>query len=159
MIKTKWQSLVWRYQVSSIENLIQFCGSKIMCFVFWDRWGLLHVDFLPRGETIIAEQYYIISKVAQLKIKVLYSLSQGIVIFYKNTYVLSDTSRTVLGLGTAWSPFIQPWSHCFCVLVRRTNQLFLKSGFGGWCYGCDENVKKKLITLFWVTAFTSCTLF
>ncbi|KAJ4443883.1 hypothetical protein ANN_05670 [Periplaneta americana] len=31
---------------------------KVMCTVFWDRKGILLIDFLPRGETVNADRYY-----------------------------------------------------------------------------------------------------
>ena len=30
---------------------------RVMCTVFWDRWGILLVDFLARGETVNVECY------------------------------------------------------------------------------------------------------
>ncbi|GFU29893.1 uncharacterized protein TNCV_1686821 [Trichonephila clavipes] len=35
---------------------------KVMCMVFWDRKGILLIDFLPRGETVNADRYYCITQ-------------------------------------------------------------------------------------------------
>ena len=40
-------------KIQAIES-----ASKVMASVFWDKCGIIHVDFLPRGATINSEYYF-----------------------------------------------------------------------------------------------------
>jgi hypothetical protein len=53
-IVTKQQSMEWRHTSSPIKKKFKQTIStcKIMCTVFWDRKGVLLVEFLPQGSTI-----------------------------------------------------------------------------------------------------------
>ena len=57
--KSKQQSMEWRYTSSPTKTKFKQTTStrKIMCTVFWDRKGVLLVDFLPQGSTINAGVY------------------------------------------------------------------------------------------------------
>ena len=56
--ETKQQSMHWRHSGSPCKTKFkQTSARKVMCTVFWDRRGVLHVDFLTRGETVNAERY------------------------------------------------------------------------------------------------------
>lgn len=54
------QSQQWKHKDSPRVMKYKTCNSslKVMATVFWDRHGLLLVDYLPKGETI-NEEYYI----------------------------------------------------------------------------------------------------
>jgi hypothetical protein len=53
------QSMEWRHTSSPTKTKFKQSTStwKIMCTVFWDRKGILLVDFLPQGSTINAGVY------------------------------------------------------------------------------------------------------
>ncbi|GFR20425.1 HTH_48 domain-containing protein [Trichonephila clavata] len=57
--ESKQRSMEWRH--SSSPKRVKFkqtiSARKIMCTVFWDRKGVLLVEFLPRNETINAASY------------------------------------------------------------------------------------------------------
>ncbi|KAJ4452219.1 hypothetical protein ANN_03737 [Periplaneta americana] len=57
--KTKHQSMHWRHSGSPVRTKFKQTLSvrKVMCTVFWDRKGILLIDFLPRGETVNADHY------------------------------------------------------------------------------------------------------
>ncbi|KAJ4448311.1 hypothetical protein ANN_10326, partial [Periplaneta americana] len=57
--ETKQQSMHWRHSGSPVRMKFKQTLSvrKVMCTVFWDRKGILLIDFLPRGETINADRY------------------------------------------------------------------------------------------------------
>jgi len=54
--ESKQQSTEWRHTSSPTKTKFKQTTStrKIMCTVFWDRKGVLFVDFLPQGSTINA---------------------------------------------------------------------------------------------------------
>ena len=54
----KQQSMEWRHTSSPTKTKFkQTTSTQIMCTVFWDRKGVLLVDFLPQGSTINAGVY------------------------------------------------------------------------------------------------------
>lgn len=57
--ESKRQSLQWRHthSPSAKKFKVQFSERKIMASVFWDRKGILLVDFMPKGTTINADAY------------------------------------------------------------------------------------------------------
>ncbi|KAJ4428174.1 hypothetical protein ANN_24189 [Periplaneta americana] len=57
--ETKQQSMHWRHSGSPVRTKFKQTQSvrKVMCTVFWDRKGILLIDFLPRGETVNADRY------------------------------------------------------------------------------------------------------
>ena len=57
--ETKQQSMHWRHSGSPVKKKFKQTLSvqKVMCTVFWDRKGILLIDFLPRGETVNADHY------------------------------------------------------------------------------------------------------
>ncbi|GFX08887.1 uncharacterized protein TNCV_2965981 [Trichonephila clavipes] len=57
--ETKLQSMHWRYSGSPVRTKFKQILSvrKMMCTVFWDRKGILLIDFLPRGETLNVDRY------------------------------------------------------------------------------------------------------
>ncbi|KAJ4440986.1 hypothetical protein ANN_10835 [Periplaneta americana] len=58
-LETKQQSMHWRHSGSRVRTKFKQTLSvwKVMCTVFWDRKGILLIDFLPRGETVNADRY------------------------------------------------------------------------------------------------------
>lgn len=57
--ESKQQSMEWRHSTSprKVKFKQTISARKIMCTVFWDRKGVLMVDFLPRGDTINSMTY------------------------------------------------------------------------------------------------------
>ncbi|KAJ4429271.1 hypothetical protein ANN_26274 [Periplaneta americana] len=57
--ETKQQSIHWRHSGSLVRTKFKQTLSvrKVMCTVFWDRKGILLIDFLSRGETVNADRY------------------------------------------------------------------------------------------------------
>ncbi|KAJ4445240.1 hypothetical protein ANN_07041 [Periplaneta americana] len=57
--ETKQQSMHWRHSGSPVRTKFKQTLSvrKVMCTVFWDRKGILLIDFLPRGEIVNADRY------------------------------------------------------------------------------------------------------
>ncbi|GFQ98652.1 HTH_48 domain-containing protein [Trichonephila clavata] len=69
--ESKQQSMEWRH--SSSPKRVKFkqtiSARKIMCTIFWDRKGVLLVEFLPRNETINAASYYTFTNVSPFLIE------------------------------------------------------------------------------------------
>ncbi|GFS51765.1 histone-lysine N-methyltransferase SETMAR [Trichonephila clavipes] len=57
--ETKQQSMHWRLSGSQVRTKFKqtLSGRKVMCTVFWDRKGILLIDFIPRGETVNVDHY------------------------------------------------------------------------------------------------------
>lgn len=57
--ESKQQSMEWRHSTSPTKVKFKqtIAARKIMCTVFWDRKGMLLVDFLSRGDTINSATY------------------------------------------------------------------------------------------------------
>ena len=57
--KSKQQSIHWRHSGSPSKTKFKLPSSarKVMCTVFWDRWGIILVDFPTRDETVNAQRY------------------------------------------------------------------------------------------------------
>ena len=55
--KLKQQVMEWRHTSSPTKTKFKQTAStrKVMCTMFWDRKGVLLVDFLPQGSTINAD--------------------------------------------------------------------------------------------------------
>ncbi|GFW85586.1 uncharacterized protein TNCV_852381 [Trichonephila clavipes] len=57
--ETKQQSMHRRHSGSPVKTKFKQTLSvrKVMCTVFWDRKGILLIDFLLRGKTVTADRY------------------------------------------------------------------------------------------------------
>jgi histone-lysine N-methyltransferase SETMAR len=57
--ESKQQSLLWKHTGSPKTKKFKqtFSTRKIMCTIFWDRQGVLLVEFLPQGTTINSAVY------------------------------------------------------------------------------------------------------
>ena len=58
--ETKQQSMEWRHSGSPHPKKIRVLKSagKVLASIFWDQDGILHIDYLPKGQTINAEYYH-----------------------------------------------------------------------------------------------------
>jgi hypothetical protein len=57
--ETKRDSMIWKHVGSPPPKKFKtvLSAKKVLATVFWDRLGVLLVDFLPRGNTVNVEQY------------------------------------------------------------------------------------------------------
>ncbi|PNF23675.1 Mariner Mos1 transposase [Cryptotermes secundus] len=57
-LESKTQSMEWRHPDSPRKKFkTQPSAGKVMCMVFWDRWGVILLDFLEPGESVNCERY------------------------------------------------------------------------------------------------------
>ena len=65
--ETKQQSMEWWHSGSPGPKKfrVQKSAGKVLASIFWDQDGILHIHYLPKGQTINAEYY--LSLLAQLK--------------------------------------------------------------------------------------------
>jgi len=65
--ETKQQSMDWRHRGSPHPKKfrVQKSAGRVLASIFWDQDGILHIDYLPKGQTINAEYY--LSLLMQLK--------------------------------------------------------------------------------------------
>ena len=65
--ETKQQSMEWRHSGSPRPKKfrVQKSAGKVLASIFWDQDGILLSDYLPKGQTINAENY--LSPLVQLK--------------------------------------------------------------------------------------------
>jgi len=65
--ETKQQSVEWRHSGSPHPKKfrVQKFAGKFLASIFWDQDGILFIDYLPKGQTINAEDYS--SLLVQLK--------------------------------------------------------------------------------------------
>jgi len=58
-LETKQQSMEWRRSGSPRPKTlrVQKSAGKVLASIFWDQDGILHIDYLPKGQTINAEYY------------------------------------------------------------------------------------------------------
>jgi hypothetical protein len=66
-LETKQQSMEWWHSGSPRSKIFQVQKSavKVLASIFWDREGILLIDYLPKGQTINVEYYS--SLMVQLK--------------------------------------------------------------------------------------------
>jgi len=59
--ETKQQSMEWRHSRPSRPRkfTVQKSAGKEFASIFWDQDGILLIDYLPKGQTINAEYYYL----------------------------------------------------------------------------------------------------
>jgi len=57
--ETKQQSMEWRHSGSPRPKKlrVQKSAGKVLASIFWDQDGILHNDYLPKGQTINAQYY------------------------------------------------------------------------------------------------------
>ncbi|GBN17732.1 hypothetical protein AVEN_109715-1 [Araneus ventricosus] len=90
-----------------------------MCTVFWDRQGILLVEFLPRGEAINVVRYCEILRKLRCAIqnKRRRMLSQGIVMLHDNSRPpfcwCHSKPYSTIRLGAVRSPVVQPRPRTF----------------------------------------------
>ena len=65
--ETKQPSMEWRHSGSPCRKKfqVQKSAGKVLASIFWNQDGILHIDYLPKGQTINTEHYS--SLLVQLK--------------------------------------------------------------------------------------------
>ena len=94
--ESKWQSMEWRHVDSPSKKRFKTLPSvgKVMCNVFWDRKGVILLDFLEPGQTINSDHY--IATLTKLKARISRVRPEK-----KTTFLLQhDNSRAHTSLKT-----------------------------------------------------------
>jgi len=108
--KSKQQSMEWRHTSSPTKTKFKQTTStrKVMCTVFWDRKGVLLVDFLTQGSTINAgvccNTLQKLHRMIQNKRRVMFSW--GVVMIHDNTH--PHTAMQNLITTFHWEQFDHP---------------------------------------------------
>lgn len=152
--ESKQQSMEWRHSDSprKVKFKQTISARKIMCTVFWDRKGVLLVEFLPRNETINAAAYcktlHNLRRSIQNKRRG--KLSKGIVLLQDNArpHVANQTKDLITSFRwetldhPPYSPDLAPSDyHLF---------LHLKKHLGGQRLQDDDEV--KTVVMQWLTS-------
>ena len=107
-IESKHQSLHWKHTVLLKTKKFK----QIMCTVFWDRQGVLLVEFLPQGTTINSVVYCELLKKLRHAIqnKRHGMLSATILLLHNNAWLHSAAqTQDLITSGNKWTTPIQPW--------------------------------------------------
>ncbi|KAJ4452299.1 hypothetical protein ANN_03819 [Periplaneta americana] len=155
--ETKQQSMHWRHSGSPVRTKFKQTLSvrKVMCTVFWDRKGILLIDFLPRGETVNADRYCeTVRKLRRaIQNKRRGMLSAGVVLLHDNSrpHTARRTAAVLTEFGwelfddPPYSPDLAPSDfHVFLHLKK-----FLSSGER---FGNDEELKTSVTRWFHLQA-------
>ncbi|KAJ4445791.1 hypothetical protein ANN_12476 [Periplaneta americana] len=149
--ETKRQSRQWHYP-SSPKKPKKFkqtlSTQKVMATVFWDRKGVLLLDFMPKGTTINANRYCKTLRKLRRPIqkKRRGMLSRGVVLLHDNAHPHTAASTRELLDQFGWEIFDHPpYSPD---LAPSDFHLFtkLKDFLGGTRFGSDEELKKTVNT-------------
>lgn len=151
--ETKQQSMHWRHSGSPVRTKFKQTLSvrKVMCTVFWDRKGILLIDFLPRGETVNADRYCETLRKLRRAIqnKRRGMLTAGVVLLHDNArpHTARRTAAVLTEFGwelfdhPPYSPDLAPSDfHVFLHLKK-----FLSSGER---FGNDEELKTSVTRWF-----------
>ncbi|KAJ4426673.1 hypothetical protein ANN_26471 [Periplaneta americana] len=123
-------------------------NTKVMATVFWDRKGVLLLDFMPKGTTINANRYCETLRKLRRAIqnKRRGMLSRGVVLLHDNARPHTAASTRELLDQFGWEIFDHPpYSP---ELAPSDFHLFtkLKDFLGGTRFGSDEELKKTVNT-------------
>lgn len=146
--ETKRQSMQWRHTSSPTAKKFKtvISSRKIMASVFWDRKGILLIEFLPQGETVNALRYCETLKKLRRAIqnKRRGMLTKGVCLLHDNarphtahvtTQLLGSFSWDILD-HPPYSPDLAPSDyHLFTSL---------KMFMGGKRFQCDDEVENAV---------------
>jgi len=150
--ETKEKSRQWRH--STLPTVKKFkqtpSAGKIMATVFWDRHGVLLIDFLPRGATINADRYCeTLTKLRRaIQNKRRGRLTKGVRLLHDNARVHTARKTDALITQFGWevithppySPDLAPSDyHAFPAL---------KSHLGGTQFADDDDVQEAVTKFF-----------
>lgn len=147
--ETKAQSKQWRHPTSPKPKKFKTekSAGKVMATVFWDRNGVLLVDFMPKGTTINSESYCETLKKLRRAIqnKRRGRLTKGVCLHHDNArpHVSHQTTTLLNGFGwdiinhPPYSPDVAPSDyHLFPALKKH---------LGGRKFKSDEEVQKAVV--------------
>jgi len=156
--ESKQQFMEWRHTSSPTKMKFKQTTStrKIMCTVFWDRKGVLLVDFLPQGSTINAGVYCNTLKKLHRAIqnKRRGMLSRCVVMIHDNArpHTAAATQNLITTFG--WEQFDHPPYSPDLVPSDFHLFLYLKSFLAGrWFH--DNNEVKEAVTMCFTSQATS----
>lgn len=146
--ETKQQSREWRHSTSPKPRKFKQTQSagKVMASVFWDRKGILLIDFMPPGTTINADRYCETLKKLRRAIQNRRRgmLSKGVRLLHDNArpHVARVTQELLKQFGWTVIPH-PPYSPD---LAPSDYHLFpnLKEHLGGQRFSSDEEVKEEV---------------
>lgn len=143
--ETKQQSMVWQKKGAPPPKKakVVLSAGKVMATVFWDRKGVLLVDYLPRGQTINADRYCEVLKDLRRAIqnKRRGMLSKGVLLLHDNAR--PHTARKTVELLGKFNWDIIPHPPYSPDLAPSDYYLFpkLKVHLGGSRFTNDEELK------------------
>jgi len=143
--ESKQQSLHWKHTGSpKRKNFKQmFSTRKIMCTVFWDRQGVLLLEFLPQGTTINSAVYCEtlnkLRRVIQNKRRGM--LSATILLFHDNARPYCAAQTQDLITSFLWEQMDQPPYSPDLAPSDYHLFLHLKKFLGGKRFGDDDDLK------------------
>lgn len=146
--ETKQQSREWRHPTSPKPKKFKQTQSagKVMATVFWDRKGLLLIDFLPHGTTVNSVRYCdTLGKLRRaIQNRRRGRLSSGVRLLHDNArpHVSRQTQELLTDFGWTILPH-PPYSPD---LAPSDYHLFpkLKEHLGGLRFSTDEEVKEEV---------------
>ncbi|KAJ4447710.1 hypothetical protein ANN_09718 [Periplaneta americana] len=151
--QTKQQSMHWRYSGSPVRTKFKQTLSvrKVMCTVFWDKKGILLIDFLPRGETVNADRYRETLRKLRRAIqnKRRGMLTAGVVLLHDNAR--PHTARRTAAILTEFGWELFEHSPYSPDLASSDFHVFLhlkKFLFSGERFGNDEELKTSVTRWF-----------
>lgn len=148
--ETKRQSMEWRHTSSptKVKPKQILTPRKLMCTVFWDRKGILLIDFLPRGQTINAHVYCETIKKLRRAIqnKRRGLLSKGVVFFHDNARPHTANVTKELLQEFDWDVFDHPPYSPDLAPSDFHLFLHLKSFLGGRHFNDDDELKEHVTT-------------
>ena len=150
--ESKQQSMEWRHTSSPIKTKFKQTTStqKIMCTVFWDKKGVLLVDFLPQGFTINTGVYCdTLQKLCRaIQNKRRGMLSWGVVMVHDNARPYTGAATRNLIMTFGWDQFNHPPYSPDLAPSDFHLFLHLKSFLASRRFHDDNEVKEALTSCF-----------
>lgn len=148
--ESKRQSMTWRHSSSPrVRKFRQTISNrKIMATVFWDRKGIIHIEFLPQGTTINADRYCQTLKNLRRAIqnKRRGMLTKGVCLLHDNARPHTANVITALLNSFKWNVLRHPAHSPDLAPSDYHLFLHLKQHLAGKRFETDENVEKEVRT-------------
>lgn len=148
--ESKQQSMEWRHSISprKVKFKQTISARKIMCTVFWDRKGVLLVDFLPRGDKINSTTYCETLRKLRRAIqnKRRGMLTKGVILLHDNArpHVANRTQDLIRVFG--WEQLDHPpYSPDLAPSDYHVMFLHLKKHLGGERHDDDDDEVKTAV--------------
>lgn len=151
--ETKLQSMQWRHSSSPKPKKFkqtQYTSRKLMVTVFWDKDGVLLVDFMERGTTITADVYCETLKKLRRAIqnKRRGKLSSGIILLHDNArpHTAAKTNEKIQDFR--WELFDHPPYSPDLAPSDYFLFLHFKQWLGGQRFETEEGLKNAVVNWF-----------